>query len=119
MSLSLPWTHEYTKYQFRNLAATVQSITGDVAGALKGLTIINNSGATAWIQMFDAKKAAVVLGTTEPDWQLEIANATQYDMRLPQAAGIGFNTGLAIAATTTDKGNTGSSNGVLVYAAYA
>lgn len=97
---------------FRDVNATVV-IPSALPIDLMICVVINNSAATAFIQMFDTT-GAVTLATTNPDFEFQVAaNAT---LALPvSASGVRFYNGLKVASTTTEKGLTGSAAGVIVF----
>lgn len=73
---------------------------------------INSSGATAYIQVFDAASTgAVTLGTTVPILQYVCATAASITDNMV-AAGLHFASGIVVASTTAQTGNIGSSSGV-------
>jgi hypothetical protein len=97
----------------KNVNATlVQAQTGSTN--LKGVTVVNSSAATCFVQMFNALAANVTLGTTVPDYQIQVAANSTFSSNEPPE-GLIFPTGLVIASTTTDGGLTGSAAGVEVY----
>jgi hypothetical protein len=64
--------------------------------------IFNPSNATAYVQLFDAALADVTVGTTAPVLSIGIAAGG----RASGEAGVGFQTAISAAATTTATGNT-------------
>lgn len=102
------------KQRFRDLGAVVQVKAG--AGMLCALRIINTGQPTAFIQLFDAPSpSAVNLGTTLPDWELQVFG----DGSEPQDFVIPFFSGIQIASTTTEKGATPSAAGVMAFLTYS
>jgi hypothetical protein len=120
-----PWTilapdgTPASKWNFPNLAGTVQAIAASQA-RLFGLYAINNQTATAaYVQLFDVVAASVNLGTTVPDEQLFLSASgpSTAFLWLPNY-GLQFVNGISVASTTTISGSTGSAAGVYVYAMY-
>ncbi len=105
-----------THKRLLNLAGTATSIK-TTAGTLFGLQIINNAGASAYLQLFDTATASVTGGTSTPDFEVLIGSAAFLNVPLP-AVGIAFTTAISAISTTTEGGATGSSSGVVVYAQY-
>lgn len=106
-----------SKYKARDLAGTVQTVKGS-AGTLFVLSVINTSGASAYVQVFDALSGNVTLGTTTPDVEILVAAGAQVSLVLPMI-GAAFATAITVASTTAEKGNTGSAAGVEVFALFA
>lgn len=104
------------KGKFRNLAATVQAVKAS-AGTLYGILVINTSGATCYVQVFDLATGGVTLGTTTPDLEFLLATASVQFFALGEN-GIAFGTAISIASTTTEGGLTGSAAGVQVMPVY-
>ena len=78
--------------------------------------LVNNQGATAFIQIFDLAAASVTLGTTRPLIQIPLAATTGFvelDFSFP---GLLFTTRCSIFSTTTTEGSTGSADGVFAQA---
>ena len=85
------------------------------AGTLGDLDLTNSSGATAYLQVFDAATAgAVALGTTAPKLVYWIPPGSPFGgLNKPLGpVGILFSSGIVLAATTTPTGNTAPSPGV-------
>lgn len=115
-----PTPHDRAKkWKKRNLDETVTVIKA-APGRLHNLVIENTQGAIAWVQVFDAAVAGdVTLGTTEPDFEFQVPATTgAARLSFPGDAHLPFETGIAIASTTADKGAAGSADGVLAYATY-
>ena len=102
------------KVKLRDVAATVVAIKAS-SGVLFGLQIVNNSAATAFIQIFDLATGGVTLGTTTPDMQVQVAANSTLVVPLPDR-GINFATAISVASTTLEKGSVASAAGVQVYA---
>lgn len=101
----------------RDANATGTTVRG-VPTTLYGVQVINGSGATAFVQMFDALKGAVTLGVTLPDKEIEVALGTSATLPLP-LMGTAFLTALSVFSTTTEGGATTSAPGVEVFVDYA
>ncbi len=56
----------------------------------------------------------VILGTTTPDYEIQIAATSQGRDDLPRDHGQGFNVGICVAATTAEGGGSASASGVMV-----
>lgn len=124
------WQHPLTPFKTMGLAGTLVAMK-TTPGTLFSLTAINTSGATAFIQIFNAPRtgtaldtatgnttSAPTLGSTVPDSELQVASGAQASLTLP-IAGQGFSCAITIASTTTEGGATGSASGVQVFANYA
>lgn len=101
------------KFQTRDLGAKATVTIGE--GNLMGVQVLNNQGAAAFIQLFDALIANVTLGSTNPDWEFSVpANTTTAFNPLP-ACGLKLRVGLVAGSATAEKGGTGSAAGVQVF----
>lgn len=96
----------------RDLGAKVQQFTGKQT--VFGLTIVNNQAAIAFIQLFDALSANVTLGTTNPDYEIQVAASSSLAVNF-SAAGVVFKIGLVAGSTTAEKGAAASAAGVQVF----
>jgi len=103
-----------THIRLRNVGA-VAAIKAS-GGTLYGVTVVNNSGAAAFIQLFD--QTAATPGTTLPDLEFLVNNSTTVTLPLP-LVGVAFSVGISVASTTSEGGATPSANGVQLYAQYA
>jgi hypothetical protein len=103
-----------TPGKFRDLG-TQQNVKSS-AGVLYGLQIINTQNVACFVQVFNAA-GAVTLGTEDPIMEFKV-NGSENIMAPIAAKGISFSTGIRIASTTTEKGSTGSSSGVMVFIQY-
>lgn len=106
----------FTKSLFLGLAGTVNDVVKAAGGnpvAIGQIFIENTSGATAYVQIFDALAANVTLGTTRPDIEVPIATASSINIQFPTAGGT-FPNGCSVASTTASEGSSGSSAGVRV-----
>lgn len=107
-----------SKAKLRNLAGTVTAVKSSAPTTLFGVSVVNTTGASAYIQLFDVATAgAVTLGTTTPDLQLLVPTASSQNFLFTEP-GILFSNGLQAASTTAAEGNTGSAAGVYVYPFY-
>lgn len=86
------------------LTATPVEITAS-AGTLCGYMVFNPNAAPAYIQVFDALAADVVLGTTVSNYFLSIPESSAANMALNP--GITHNTAITVAATDAPDGNNG------------
>src|SRR5262249_19843122 len=93
-------------------AATVTAVKGS-AGVLYAIQVVNNQGATAFIQIWDVASGSVVVGTTNPDLEFQVA--ANSDKQLMFYDGVPFGTAISLASTTTEKGASGSAAGVQVF----
>lgn len=73
-------------------------------GLLHMLRLINTTGATAYLQVFDKLSADVTVGTTTPDWFVRLGSNESLQLPIPVPAQ--FLNGMVIAGTTTATGNT-------------
>ncbi len=105
-----------SKVKIRDLAATV-SIAKASAGTLYGVVIVNNVAAIQFLQIFDATTASVSLGTTTPDLEYSVPANSSSVIQLPEM-GVNFATAISMASTTSEKGTTGSSAGMEIFAFY-
>ena len=106
-----------TLYKTRNLAATVQAVNAS-AGALYGITILNDQAALAcYVQLFNVASGSVTLGTTTPDLEYRVPASTSLTIPIP-SPGIAFGTALSVASTTLEGGSVGSVAGVMVFIQY-
>lgn len=109
-------TNGLSKGKARNLDETVTAIKAS-AGTLYALTVVNAQSAKAFVQIFDAATGSVTLGTTSPDWEIEVPANDMRMLEIP-AFGFPFGTAISIASTTAEKGSAGSSDGVMAFWAY-
>ena len=99
--------------KIRDLGAAVLVAAGPTV--LKGISVVNTIAASQFIQLFNAGSvAAVTLGTTNPDYELQVS-ASSFGGRELTVDGGQFPTGLVIASTTGEKGATPSGAGVEVF----
>jgi hypothetical protein len=103
--------------RLRNLNATVQSLKATGPGGIFSLSIINASGATAFVQVFDKKAANVVLGVDVPDVEVSVPpnSSKQAGSR---RNGIPFVNAISFASTSTEAGAVGSGAGVHAYVTF-
>lgn len=95
---------------FRGLNATLQLLAGGPTD-LSVVVVTNSSGAAAFIQLFDqASTGPITLGTTPPDFTVEVGAGASVSLPLasPNNRGLRFGAGIVAASTTTDGGLTGS-----------
>jgi hypothetical protein len=85
---------------------------------LWGWDLFNGAAATTWLQVFDALAADVTIGTTPPKFAFPIAAAASL-FRDYGVFGIGFQTGIVVAATTTSTGSTAPLTGLTAMIYYA
>jgi len=110
-------TGGWTKWNNSNAAlkATKAQVKGS-AGVLGPMIITNEDTTVNFVQIFDAASASVTVGTTVPDWTLEIPPLSA--MVIPADCGMNMANGITVAATTTRGGNTANTNGVTINVAY-
>ncbi len=101
----------------RDLVGTPTAVKAS-PGTLYGISAINSSGATAYVQVFDVATGGVTPGTTVPILEFKLDTGAQYSLPLP-ARGVGFSVAITVISTTAEKGGTGSAAGVQVFAQYA
>jgi hypothetical protein len=95
-----------------NGLSTIVTSVKNGAGELGAYHCLNNSGADAYVQIFDVATAgAVTLGTTTPVLSLGLPAASSLPGggNVEWANGIHFANGIQVAATTTATGNTAPS----------
>jgi hypothetical protein len=105
-----------SKGKARDLGATPVALKA-AAGTLLGLSILNNQGAAAYIQIFDVATGGVTPGTTNPDLEILVPANSQKDVVLP-SFGVPFSTAITIISTTTEKGAVASAAGVQAFWSY-
>jgi hypothetical protein len=95
--------------------SVLTSIKGS-AGVLFGLQAINTTASVRWVQIFDAATTgAVTLGTTKPDYEVQLPANSQVFAVLPDF-GVPFTAGIIYAATTGEAGGTpGSAGDVILF----
>lgn len=81
---------------------------------LDNFIIVNNTGALAYVQIFNALAANVTVGVTVPDWVIPIpANGGAL---MPETArGTRHSVGITIACTTTRTGAAGATCDVVLW----
>lgn len=78
-----------------------------------GFTIVNNTNALAYVQLFDAAAVAgITLGTTVPDAVIPVPPNGQVSRELVMP--IEFGHGLVAASTTTRGGSIGAATDVML-----
>lgn len=91
---------------FNNAVTTDVTVSTEAANIIL-LRVVNTTAATAYLQMFNAVATAVTLGTNAPTHVIRLgANESitiKFTDDLPMNLG---GTGLSIAGTTTENGNT-------------
>jgi len=75
--------------------------------------IVNNTGALAYVQVFNKLQANVTLGTTPPDYVIPLP-ANGGAVMPYNDTGIEHDTGITIACTTTRNNNTGATCDILM-----
>ena len=84
-----------------------------------GVEVYNGSGATAYVQVFNAiGPGAVSLGTTTPDFEFPCATLTFCTGQLYLPNGMAFINGIVIGSTTAEAGGTPSAANVQVWVQY-
>ena len=96
---------------FTALNDTGQNVSAGVC-RVSHINALNRSGATAFIQIFDAAAADVVLGTTVPLFEILLAASTGFES-ISFSPAVEFQTRMSVFSTTTDGGSTGSAAGVV------
>jgi len=79
-------------------------------GVVYGWYIYNSNSTVAYVQFFNLASASVTLGTTAPTMSIGIPPLA--GANILNEAGIGFNTAITIAITTTRGGSTAPTNTV-------
>lgn len=98
-------------YRETSLSNTAKEVDPN-QGKVYAVHIENSNAAKAYLQLYDAAAANVVVGTTAPKKTLYIPAAGGYDFAWPVP--VDFDTAIAVAATTTATGGTAPSAGLLV-----
>jgi hypothetical protein len=110
-------------YRNAALKATATLVSANPCD-LHGWHIANLDSVDAWLHLYDAATtASVTVGTTTPKITLWVPAAAGIDSlsvssAASQVGGVGFATGLVIAATTTLAGSAAPTNGELVNLVY-
>lgn len=79
---------------------------------LYGFTVVNNTAALAYVQLFDkATTGAVTLGSTVPDAVIPVPPNGSVSRSFPEA--VEFGNGLVVASTTTRNGSAGAATDIL------
>jgi hypothetical protein len=77
------------------------------------INMVNQSGADAYLQVFDAATVgAVTLGTTTPDFVLGLSDTLERDATFPKP--IHMVNGIVVASTTTRGGDTAGAQDVTI-----
>jgi hypothetical protein len=105
-----------TKAKLRNVVGTAVAIKA-APGTLYGLTIVNNTAAACFVQLFDVATSGVTPGTTTPDLEFQVAANSSLVPALP-ACGVSFAAAISAISATAEGGGTGSATGVQVNALY-
>lgn len=96
------------------LSNSVMTVKGS-AGELGAYHCLNQSGAVAYVQVFDAATSgAVTLGSTIPVWSfgLPASSSLPGGGNLEWSNGVHFASGIQVAATTTATGSTAPATAV-------
>ena len=105
---------------FSNVAVTTVVQIKATRADLRSLSVSNNTAAAAFLQVFCKPSASVTLGTTAPDFVVQLkTNAGAGDERdIPFPIGVCYvtGTGLSVAGTTTATGSSTAS--IQVFATY-
>ena len=92
------------------VAAVAQQVKAGIA-QLYGLKLVNTTAAVAYLLIWDALTASVVVGTTPPTFAIRLAaNESIY---VPFFVPIGFKNGLLIAGETLLTGGVGAAVSVM------
>lgn len=103
-----------SSYLYEGLSTTVQTVKSS-AGMVYGWVIYNPNTSVAYVQVFNT--TSVTLGTTTPLYSIPVPASGVASEFNP--VGITHDTAIAIAATTTMKGNTAPATGLDVNFFYA
>lgn len=107
----------------RGIDGGIETFTGALGGTLEqvhnaklniyGFTVVNNTNALAYVQLFDAAAVAgITLGTTVPDVVIPVPPNGQVSRELTMP--ISFGHGLVAASTTTRGGSTAAATDVML-----
>ncbi len=93
------------------VVATPKFVRGSEETYVQGYHIFNPSNATAFVQFYDSgpNQGAPTVGTTVAKWLVPVPTVSSVFMPISPTAGLYFENGLYIAATTTASGNTNPS----------
>lgn len=106
--------HSGTKMFSAQVGGTKASVH-DNGSALYGISLLNETAAVAYLQVFKRVASAVTVGTTTPDLALGLPANGGLTLSFPHGFIVGGD-GLTVAGTTTRTGSTGANISVnLVY----
>jgi len=93
---------------YTGVQATAIQVRGQSCDVM-GYHIYNASNAIAFVQFYDQKPDPPTVGTTVAKWVVPVPTVSQVFMPISPTAGLLFEGGLWIAATTTASGSTNPS----------
>lgn len=98
---------------FQNVNSTGMNVTNGKAEVTRFIAV-NTTGATAFLQVFDAPITSVTLATTVPLMTIPIVATTgSYTWEAGRFPWL-FDNQMSVASTTAGLGSTGSANGVFI-----
>ncbi len=101
---------------FSASVTTVQAVKTS-AGNVYGWSVLNNTAAIAYVQVFNKGTGSITLGSTAPDWVIPVpANGTTgagNNFMIP--LGVSHSTAISVACTTTRTGSTTAACDVLLF----
>lgn len=100
-----------TTYYNDAVAATKQVVKA-AAAHVHSIHLINTTGSTAFLQVFNKLTADVTVGSTTPDFAIRLPANGVFTLPLPVP--LAFSTGIVIAGTTTAGGSSGAAISVLL-----
>jgi hypothetical protein len=103
-----------TKPIFKAAVAGVAVAVKATPCQLHGWQIVNQTGAEAFVQVFDALQASVTVGTTVPDYVIPLPASGGAVVPLGKV-GLRHDVGLTIACTTSPSNNVGAACDVLMF----
>src|SRR6266566_4479053 len=103
-----------TPLKIRNLLAPAGGLlVANGPSNIKWVVVLNSTGATCFVQLFNAI-SGITLGTTTPDLELEVGAGLMVSIPFP-VDGCLFGVGISAASTTAEGGAVASAAGVQVF----
>lgn len=102
--------HDSVKTYSGVVGGTAVEVTDEPDSLIYGIYIYNGTAAVAFLQIFDADSANVIVGTTAPTRVLEVGIGVGLSIMFPKP--IRHTVGFTIASTTTRTGLTAASQDV-------
>ena len=97
-----------SKFFFDDAVTTpVDVALAPTINTIQVMHLVNTTGATAYLQVFNHSAASVTLGVTAPVWVVRLGASESLVLPLPETVSIPLNSavnGVSIAGTTTPGG---------------